>query len=109
MVGWLHYIGGIPDWLAAEPDLLGPHLGLLRDDLRVCATYRHVPPVEPLDFPVYVFGATEDRLVHPDDVRGWHSVGRSVTTTFLPGGHHLVSDDGDLLRKCVFDLATEVS
>jgi surfactin synthase thioesterase subunit len=109
IVHWLHYIGGIPDWLAAEPELLAPHLGLLRDDLRVCATYRHVAPAEPLDIPVHVFGATEDRLVHPDDVRRWQSVGRSVTTTFLPGGHHLVSDDGDLLRKCVFDLTTEVS
>jgi surfactin synthase thioesterase subunit len=105
LIPWLHHIGGVPDWLAAEPALLEPHLGVTRDDIELCRGHRQRPVARPLTLPVHVFGATEDRLVDAADLRGWRRIGTDVRVSLLPGSHHLVSDTGGVLCERVLSLA----
>ncbi|GES33664.1 thioesterase domain-containing protein [Streptomyces angustmyceticus] len=101
----LHAIGGIPDWLIQHPSWVRPFLGLMRDDARMCAEYRHIPQELPLSVPVRVFAGDRDPLVPRDAFDRWGEVGEDVKVTFLRGGHYLVSEDFGLLRQAIFSLA----
>ncbi|MQS34644.1 thioesterase [Streptomyces katsurahamanus] len=101
----LRSIGGIPDWLVRHPAWVRPFLGLLRDDTRMCAEYRHRPQGRPLSIPVRVFAGDHDPLVPRDAFAGWKELGEDVDVSFIPGGHYLVSQDFGLLRQAIFSLA----
>ncbi|MBT2364795.1 thioesterase [Streptomyces sp. ISL-10] len=105
LVRRLHDIGGVPDWLAAHPEWLSPFLGLVRDDARLCGSYRHVPQSSRLPVPVRVFGGNRDILVPEQALRAWAEISDDVTVDVLDGGHFLVSEDFGHLRKYVFGLA----
>ncbi|MFD5097388.1 thioesterase II family protein [Streptomyces albidochromogenes] len=101
----LQSMGGIPDWLVRHPAWVRPFLGLLQDDTRMCAEYRHQPQERPLSVPVRVFAGDCDPLVPRDAFAGWKELGEDVDVSFIPGGHYLVSQDFGLLRQAIFSLA----
>lgn len=104
----LHRIGGLPTWLLDHPEWLSPFLGTARDDVGVCTSYRHDPRTAKLAVPVRVFGADDDGLVPAGDIRKWSEIADDVEVSFLPGGHFLVSERSEQLRKEVFEYATRV-
>lgn len=98
-------LGGIPPWLAEQPDWLAPFLGFVRDDVGLCAGYQHVPQADPLPVPIRVFGGARDTLVPEAALKMWTEIAQDVEVEVLPGGHLLVSEDSGLLRESIFGLA----
>lgn len=103
----LHAIGGIPDWLANRPEWLSPFLGLVRDDAKLCGSYRHVPQSHRLPVPVHAFGGSRDVLVPKRSLQAWSEIAEDVTVNILDGGHFLVSEDFGQLRRLIFGLASD--
>jgi surfactin synthase thioesterase subunit len=63
----------------------------IRADLRLEESYRAESVV--MDFPVTVFGGTQDPLVRPADLSGWSTVTtQPLDIRILQGGHFLVDD-----------------
>lgn len=101
LASWLRRIDGIADWLAAEPEILGTHIGLLRGDLQLCRSYRHQSPAERLPIPTHVIGARFDPLFPPARLSGWSELVLVRSMTVLDGGHFLLRDAGVSLLEHV--------
>ncbi|MFE2071052.1 thioesterase II family protein [Streptomyces sp. NPDC059467] len=85
--GYLRAMGGTPEEILAEPDLLSALLPTLRADLTVLSS--HAPRHEvPLDMPIHAFAGTEDFSATPERMAGWRT---ETTAAFdldpVPGGH----------------------
>lgn len=104
LVDLLARVGGVPKILLARPEWLYPMLPVVRDDLRLCATYRHDPAGDVLDIPVHVIGAQDDRLVSAQQILGWAELGGPLTIEYQPGGHFFEAGP-ERLRDRVFELA----
>ncbi|MGK4580324.1 thioesterase II family protein [Kitasatospora sp. HPMI-4] len=86
----LRMLGGLPEEVYAEPELLEVLLPAIRADFSVCETYRHRPE-PPLGCPVVAFAGAEDAEVPPARMEPW----REQTTAgfemhVLPGDHFFV-------------------
>ncbi|EMD28747.1 thioesterase II family protein [Amycolatopsis azurea] len=82
----LHALGGLPDVLRRERELLAMFLPLMRADLAVNETYRHVPG-EPLPVPLTVFGGDRDPRADLDELAAWLELAADSTMVTYPGGH----------------------
>ncbi|CAM4067332.1 alpha/beta fold hydrolase [Nocardiopsis rhodophaea] len=105
LVRRLHGIGGLPDWVVANPVWLEPMLGPVRDDVEVCRSYRHTPQQEKLPFPVHVFAGNDDLLIPREYFLAWREYADEVSINFVDSGHFLVSEDTGHFRKLIFELA----
>jgi surfactin synthase thioesterase subunit len=98
-------LGGIPQGVLADPDLMAWQLPLLRADLAVNENYR-CPPGPPLPVPITAFGGARDPKVTEAELGGWaaqSSVG--ARTHLLPGGHFFVQESmNELLRLVMSEL-----
>ncbi|HEX6343060.1 thioesterase II family protein [Umezawaea sp.] len=90
VVARLRLLGGLPDEVLAEPELLRRFLPTIRADFAVFETYAYTPE-RPLTCPVVAFTGSEDTDVPPARVDPWaeESTGR-FTHHVLPGGHFFV-------------------
>lgn len=83
----LERLGGIPQAVAAQPDLVRAYLPALRADLRIAETYGRRPG-PPADFPIAAFAGRRDPLTDPQAMLAW---ARETTVAFdlalVPGGH----------------------
>jgi surfactin synthase thioesterase subunit len=87
LVARLARLGGMPEELLAEPELLDLVLPAVRADLAWLDGYRYRPE-PPLPVPIVAFAGDADPVVMPDDMRGWArhtSAGFSLRTE--PGDH----------------------
>ncbi|MER6677256.1 thioesterase II family protein [Streptomyces sp. NPDC000983] len=83
----LQRIGGLPEALLAEPDLLRCYLPAIRADLGVVETYTHVPGPR-LAVPVAAFAGREDVLTDASSMAAWSRITTGVfDLTLVPGGH----------------------
>ncbi|SFD53148.1 thioesterase II family protein [Streptomyces aidingensis] len=92
-------LGGLPEELRAEPELLRLFLPVIRADFAVCETYRYRPE-RPLDCPVVAFAGRDDAEVPPERMAPWaeETAGR-FTRHVLPGGHFFLrTAQAELLR-----------
>ncbi len=87
VVDRLRSLGGLPDEVLAEPELLRRFLPTIRADFAVFETYEFTPE-RPLTCPVVAFTGSEDTDVPFARVRPWsaESTGR-FEHHVLPGGH----------------------
>lgn len=87
LVPHLRKLGGTPDIVLDEPELLDIFVPSLRADFAVNETYRH-PREEPLTVPVTAFGGDADPRTGVAELRAWGELtrGRFETYTY-PGGH----------------------
>ncbi|MEV6997454.1 alpha/beta fold hydrolase [Streptomyces sp. NPDC093982] len=70
--GYLRAMGGTPEEILAEPDVLAALLPTLRADLTVLSS--HAPRHEaPLDIPIHAFAGTEDFSATADRMVGWRA------------------------------------
>jgi medium-chain acyl-[acyl-carrier-protein] hydrolase len=87
----LHALGGLPDVLRREPSLLAMFLPLMRADLAVNETYRHVPG-ERLPVPVTAFGGDRDPRATEDELAAWLELGTDPAMFTYAGGHFYLED-----------------
>ncbi|MFI5585706.1 thioesterase II family protein [Amycolatopsis sp. NPDC051758] len=87
----LHALGGLPDVLRREPSLLAMFLPLMRADLAVNETYRHVPG-ERLPVPVTAFGGDRDPRAAEDELAAWLELGTDPAMFTYAGGHFYLED-----------------
>lgn len=92
--------GGLPADVLSRPDWLELLMPVVRDDLRVCQSYR--PSADPpLPCPLHVFGGRDDPLTPPDTLAPWaiHSQ-QPQPVRLLPGDHFLFREpDPELLAE----------
>ncbi|RBM14130.1 thioesterase [Streptomyces sp. PT12] len=90
-------LGGAGRLLRENPRRIRAVTTRLREDLRVCATYRHPAGHRPLPSPIHVLFGTHDPLVSAEDAAAWraHTSAR-FTLRALPGGHFFPQDDKEL-------------
>ncbi|MEV0170175.1 alpha/beta fold hydrolase [Streptomyces sp. NPDC050803] len=96
-------LGGMPDEVLAEPDLIDVLLPSLRADFGVCERYRYEPG-EPLDTRLIVFGGTQDPMSTMDGLRGWRAEStRPVRVRQYPGGHFYLIEHATAVVGAVVD------
>ncbi|WP_103063712.1 thioesterase II family protein [Actinomyces qiguomingii] len=86
----LRGIGGIPDEVAMNAELMEFMMPVLRADFELVDSYRYIGgPM--LSCPIFVLGGQDDPTVLPEGLAGWaaHSSGRTEVSV-LPGGHFFV-------------------
>lgn len=88
----LRRLGGTPEGLLSQPDLLRMYLPVLRTDLRLGETYAREPG-PPLSCPIMAFTGTQDRLTDDAGLLAWK---RETTATcelvFVNGPHFMLTE-----------------
>lgn len=91
-LGMLHALGGLPQALLRQPELLRIFLPTLRADLRLAERYRR-PDVPALPVPVMAFAGEDDPMTDDAGVLAWK---RETTGTcelvFVRGGHFFLEE-----------------
>lgn len=92
----LRRLGGTPEWLLADPELLQMILPAVRADFSVKDTYVYLPE-DPLDIPVTVVSSTADPRASRDLQERW---AEQTTAEFrmhtMVGGHFAIFEREDL-------------
>lgn len=85
-------IGGIPEQLLAERELLKVYLPAIRADLRVVEEYR--PPAgPPLPVPVAAFAGYGDAMTDPAGAAAWsETTSATFDLTMVRGGHFFLEE-----------------
>jgi medium-chain acyl-[acyl-carrier-protein] hydrolase len=88
----LHRIGGIPDVLLTERQLLKSYLPAIRADLAVLERYRP-PDGEPLEVPVTAFAGYSDAMTDPAGMAAWSEItSATFDLTLVHGGHFFLTE-----------------
>jgi medium-chain acyl-[acyl-carrier-protein] hydrolase len=88
----LRRLGGTPEEVLRQPELMSLTLPALRADLEILERYQ-LRDEPPLACPLTVFGGEADRIP-PDDLEAWraHTTAPFARLT-LPGGHFFLQDE----------------
>lgn len=88
----LRSLGGTPEELLSDPDILGALVRLLGHDLRLLDTYQR--PARSVDAPVEVWAGDSDPAVTPADITRWRlSQDPPATVRLFRGGHFYLFSD----------------
>lgn len=94
-------IGGAPEVLEQDPELLELYMPLIRADMKVVETFR-CDPEEPLECPISVWGGRDDVLTHHEGLDAWRSQTRDdFRLRLLPGRHFFLSTCTDQLLSAL--------
>ncbi len=97
----VRWMGGTPDEVLSDPEMLDIVLPTLRADVNVWETYvyREQPPLE---CALTALGGREDRVATPAEIEGWaqHTAGRHGHHV-LEGDHFFLETDRDALLRIV--------
>jgi medium-chain acyl-[acyl-carrier-protein] hydrolase len=84
-------LGGVPEAVAADPEMLRFGLEVLRADVALLDTYAYADE-PPLGCPISLFGAASDRLVELDVIEEWaEHTAAGVSLRVVPGDHFFVT------------------
>ncbi|AUX39241.1 thioesterase [Sorangium cellulosum] len=99
-VAWIRRMGGTPDEVLREPELMELFLPVLRADVAVNEAEPFVAEA-PLDCPITAFGGVVDERASPAELEAWRELTRgSFRVEMFPGGHFFLrSAQGPLLRS----------
>lgn len=105
-VGELRRMGGTPQELLDNPDILAALLPMIRADFRVCESYTYAPGAK-LATPITAYGAHGDCDVGLEGVKGWSRFSiRPFTHRMFGGSHFFLNEDRGALIRCMLkDLA----
>ncbi|WP_042382127.1 thioesterase II family protein [Streptacidiphilus melanogenes] len=94
LVADLREMGGTPEEVLAEPELLFHILPVLRADYRLCDSFRTTPPGGPLlNCPLTLMSGADDHATAPAVAR-WAEVTAGPTTQYtFPGGHFYLTQE----------------
>jgi medium-chain acyl-[acyl-carrier-protein] hydrolase len=94
LVARLRRLGGTPEAVLREPELMALFLPILRADLGVneAEPHRTEPP---LGCPIVAFGGTDDERCRRDELDAWRDHTRAdFASELFPGGHFFVHTAG---------------
>jgi medium-chain acyl-[acyl-carrier-protein] hydrolase len=93
LVDALRAMGGIPDAVLAEAELMAYFLPILRADLAVSET-ASIAGEAPLDCPITALCGASDERVTPDEVDAWRALTRAgFERALFPGGHFFIQTE----------------
>lgn len=96
LVQWLRALGGTPEAVLSNPELMALQLPALRADLRISRAHDRLP--DPVGAPLLLLRGVEDATVDADRMAGWRAVSTGpVTVREYPGGHHPLAAHRDQL------------
>ncbi len=101
LIAEMRALGGTPEAVFAEPDILRPALAVLKADFGVCASARSSwgPP---LAAAVHVYGGRQDQISQLQLLAWQHATTSTCTLTWMEGGHFFMREqEGDFLRHVV--------
>ncbi|AGL15969.1 thioesterase II family protein [Actinoplanes sp. N902-109] len=94
LIRWMTGIGGMSGELAGFPQWQRTVAAVVRDDLAVCASHRHVDGA-PLRCPIHVFTGTTDPLVTRADAQAWaQHTEAGFQLHEMAGGHFFPRETG---------------
>jgi surfactin synthase thioesterase subunit len=101
--------GGLPAELLSRPEWLELFMPVVREDLRICQSYR-VSNQPPLPCPLQIYGGHSDPLVPSDTLAAWssHSV-RPQPVRLFAGGHFLFREPDPELVMAVARVVEDVA
>ena len=84
-------LGGIPEEILANHEIMDMYLPLLRADLTVADTYTPQDDEEQIDCPIDAFGGIGDMAITSKEIEGWKSHTRSsFHNKYFPDGHFFI-------------------
>lgn len=97
LAAWLRGLGGIPDAVFREPELMQIFLPILRADLATNAD--ELGPGEPLECPITAMGGVDDARTTAEQLDAWrtHTRGEFARELFAGGHFFLQSARAELL------------
>jgi medium-chain acyl-[acyl-carrier-protein] hydrolase len=88
----LRRLGGTPEEVLQEPELMEMYLPLLRADFAVCETYTYQHR-EPLNCSITALGGTEDAEVSREELSAWRIHTRGTFSSHIfPGSHFFLQN-----------------
>jgi medium-chain acyl-[acyl-carrier-protein] hydrolase len=101
VVALLRRIGGTPPEILADPAVLELVVPIIRADLLLLDSYRHVPDA-PLDCPITAFAGSKDEHATHRELQGWatHTTG-PLAVEVVEGGHFFVNTRRDHVLRHV--------
>ncbi|ORW88096.1 hypothetical protein AWC27_14635 [Mycobacterium szulgai] len=98
--------GGLPVGLLSQPEWLVALMPAIRDDLRICQSYRRSG--SPLPCPLHILGAYHDPLVPVDALAAWadYSIAPQPVRLF-DGGHFLFQRANPDVVTAIADIADD--
>jgi len=86
---WLRGLGGMPDELFAEPELMALFLPILRADVAVNDVA--IEHEAPLSCPITAMGGVDDERVTPESLDAWQAqTAATFEREMFPGGHFFI-------------------
>ncbi len=99
LINELTKLGGIPDALAKDKDMLAYFLPHIRNDLFLNETHAG-KQVAKLDCPIFGFYSPADQLVLPEEVRGWSAyTNAEYAAISLEGGHFFINGSASVFFR----------
>ncbi|WP_438041477.1 thioesterase II family protein [Sorangium sp. So ce128] len=94
-------MGGTPDEVLRDPELLGLFLPVLRADFAVNEVEPFVPGA-PLECPISAFGGLDDERAGRADLEGWrHHTRGAFRVEMFPGGHFFLRSAREPLLRSI--------
>lgn len=101
LIEQLRYLGGTPDELLKDNQMMQFLLPVLRADFSVCETYTYLKE-PPLDCAISAFGGLRDRYVSREDLADWQTETHgTVMVELLPGGHFFIHQEREQLLQSI--------
>jgi surfactin synthase thioesterase subunit len=102
-------LGGIPEQLRAETELLELFLPIIRADLLAIEIWRPDPVFAP-PCPITAIGGDADSLVPPARVRAWTAhAGVEARAVILPGSHFMLQENVDEVSRLIVSTLLETA
>jgi medium-chain acyl-[acyl-carrier-protein] hydrolase len=92
-VARLRVLGGTPEEVLDNTELMELYLPVLRADFAMCETYTYTP-APPLDCPITAFGGLDDARVNRDEISKWQEQTRGAFTMRMFRGGHFFFQQG---------------
>jgi medium-chain acyl-[acyl-carrier-protein] hydrolase len=101
LVSELRRLGGTPKAVLENAEIIQLLLPMVRADLKIDETYNYKTS-EPFDFPITIFGGSEDPETNKEDLEAWkeHTRGKFSLQMF-PGNHFFINTAQELLLESI--------
>ena len=97
----LRRLGGTPDLILRNAELMRLMLPTVRADVALCETYTYLDEAA-LDCPITAFGGLQDILVNRDDLTAWgEQTHTDFTMRMFDGDHFFINSDRSHLVRAV--------
>lgn len=91
--------GALPEIVKQDQDVLNLFISIMRADLTMIGTYPYQQE-DPLNYPISVFGGTQDHSINEQDLEAWcEQTTSSFNLQMLPGDHFFIQSSRSVFLK----------